>query len=83
MDFNKKVSLKCGVCGNSNFDYDDTIYNSIDDADQIKCSACSKMYTKKEIIDANSTLITNTSEEMVSEIFEKNLKGLGFKIEIK
>lgn len=83
MAINNKVSLKCGVCGNANFDYDTTLYNSIDDADLIKCSVCSKTYTKKEIIEANSILISNTSEEMVREVFEKNLKGLGFKIEIK
>ena len=83
MDFSKKISLKCEVCGNDNFDYDTTLYNSVDDADQIKCSVCSKTYTKKEIIDAKSTLISKTSEKMVREVFEKNLKGLGFKIEIK
>lgn len=74
------ISLKCGVCGNTNFEYDNTIYPRIEDAKVIKCTVCNKVYTREEIIDANSTLINNTSEELVQEVLKKELKKMGFKL---
>ena len=80
MDQYKSISLKCGVCGNIGFEYDNAIFSSIEEADQVKCSVCNKIYTQEELREVNSTLINNTTEEMAKELLAKELKKLGFKI---
>ncbi len=80
MDLNRNITLKCGVCGNTNFEYDDESYSSIEEAEQVKCSVCNKIYTQEELKEANTTLINNTAEELAKEVLEKELKKLGFKI---
>lgn len=78
MDSSKNITLKCGVCGNANFHYDDKLYKSIDEAKQLKCTVCNKIYTPEELEEANSTLIDNAIEELANETLEKELKKLGF-----
>lgn len=79
MEISKNISLKCGVCGNTNFEYDETLYDSIDNADKLKCKVCNKIYTPEELREANSSYINDTIEEVGKEIVEKTLKKLGFK----
>lgn len=83
MDLKRNISLKCGVCGNASFEYDDVLYNSIDEAEQVKCTVCNKIYTKEELMEINSTLINNTAEELANEVLKKELKKLGIKFKIK
>lgn len=83
MDITSKISLKCGVCGNTNFEYDDALYNSIEEAEQVKCTVCNKVYTTEELKEVNSTLINNTSEELAKEVLEKEMKKLGIKLKMK
>lgn len=80
MEESRNISLKCGVCGNTNFEFDDMIYITIEEAKVIKCTICNKVYTREEIIDVNSTLIYNTSEELAQEVLKKELKRMGFKL---
>lgn len=79
MGLNKNISLKCGICGNTNFEYDESRYNSMEDAKQIKCSVCNKIYTQEELIVANTTGLDNTVEDLAKEALEKELKKLRFK----
>lgn len=79
MNQNEKIALKCGVCGNTNFEYNDVIYKSIEEAEQVKCSVCNKMYVQDELKAANSSLINNTAKELAKDAIEKELKKLGFK----
>ena len=83
MGLNTNITLKCGVCGNTTFEYDDTLYNSVEEAERFKCSICNKIYTQEELKEVNSTLINNTAEEFAKEVLEKELKKLGFKLTSK
>lgn len=83
MDLNRNITLKCGVCGNTNFEYDDVIYSSIEEAEQVKCLVCNKIYTQEELKEVNTTLINNTAEELVKEVLKKEFKKLGFKVKGK
>ena len=69
MDISRNIQLKCGVCGNTNFEYDDT--NSIEEVEQVKCTVCNKIYTPEELKELNSTLINNTAKEMAKEVLKK------------
>ncbi len=80
MDIIRNVTLKCGVCGNENFEYDDELFNSIEEADEVKCTVCNKIYTGEELLEANSALIENTTEELADEAIKKALKKAGFKV---
>lgn len=79
MDKHKSIKLKCGVCGSTEFEYDDLIFSSIEDADQLKCSVCNKIYKQDELLEANSKHINNTVGDMGKEMLEKELKRLGLK----
>lgn len=83
METTKKVSMKCGVCGNTNFEYDDALYKSIEDAEEVKCTVCNKVYTISELKEVNTTLINNAAKELGKEMLEKELKKSGFKFEVK
>lgn len=74
MGKSKEIALKCGVCGNLNFEYDEELYESIEEADLLKCTVCNKTYTPEGLREVNSILINNEAEELVKE----ELKRLGF-----
>lgn len=80
MDIIKNISLKCGVCGSEKFDYDEDVFNSIEEADKVKCTVCNKVYTQDELKEINTVLIENTAEELAEEVLRKELKKLGFKV---
>ncbi|HRX09144.1 MAG TPA: hypothetical protein P5559_08275 [Candidatus Limiplasma sp.] len=79
MDTKRNITLKCGVCGNENFTFDEKRYNSINEADEVRCSVCNKVYTGDELQAVNSALIENSIEELADEVIEKALKKSGFK----
>jgi len=80
MDQYRSIVLKCGVCGNTAFEYDNEIFTSIEEANQVKCAVCNKLYTQEELREVNSTLIINTTEEMAEEMLTRELKKLRFNI---
>lgn len=80
MDQRRNITLKCGVCGNTSFEYDDAIYNSIEVADQVKCLVCNRIYMQEELKNVNTTLINGTVAELAKEVLANELKKLGFKI---
>lgn len=83
MDATRTVTLKCGVCGSTDFLYDDALYNSIDEAEQVKCIVCNKVYNLKELKDVNFTLIDNTVRGFAKEVLVKELKKAGLKVNMK
>lgn len=76
----RNVTMKCEVCGNENFEYDDEKFDSIGDAEIIKCTLCNKVYSKEEIIEANSANIESVAEEIAEELLAKELKKMSFKL---
>lgn len=75
MEENRNVPLKCSVCGNTNFEYDD-VYGSIKEADLVRCSVCFKTYTKDELIQENMNLINNAAQDLAKELIEKEIKKI-------
>lgn len=79
MEETRNISLKCGVCGSTSFEYDDTLYKTIEDAKVIECTACNKAYSREELIDVNSILINNATEELAEEVLKREFKKMGLK----
>jgi hypothetical protein len=79
MGTSKNVTLKCGVCGNERFEYDDK-WDSIMDADEVKCTQCNKVYTSEELMDVNDQLLKNEAKEIALAELKKAFKGSGFKV---
>ena len=73
MDEIRNIQLKCGICGNSRFEYDDTLYSSVESAEALTCTVCKKEYTQKEIEEANTTLIINSIEDLAKNTLKKEL----------
>jgi hypothetical protein len=80
MSTSKNVTLKCGVCGNERFEYDDNNWDSIMDADEVECTRCNKVYTPDELKDVNNQLIENEAKEIALAELKKAFKGSGIKI---
>ena len=76
----KRISLKCSVCGNINFEYDDEKYSSIEEASELKCTVCNKVYTQEELINVNQNFIEREAKELADDAVKKLLKKSGFKI---
>ncbi len=81
-DFEKNIVLFCPVCGNDQFaslDVDDNANELINADDNIRfeCSDCKAIYTKAELIEANSENIElniKDAEEEIIKSVEKQLK---------
>lgn len=79
-DLGRKVKLLCPLCGNDMFasldeDFEDLLHAS-DDV-RLRCSDCGSEYTKRELIDSNSEIISNTIDELKQDAvreLEKELK---------
>lgn len=80
MEEHRNITLKCAVCGNENFEYDEVKFESIDVADEMKCTLCNKVYLREELVDVNSILIENAGKEVAEELLKKELKKMGFKL---
>lgn len=79
-NYDRNVSLLCGVCGNDHFEILDAEYedmNEVPDGTRYKCSDCGRIVTKSELLEENEEVINANIEdiqrEVVSEI-EKELK---------
>lgn len=75
----KNISLLCPVCGNKMFeDLNENIDDlSDDECFKYKCANCNRIFTKKELLDANQLLIDATVEEIENDAIkqiEKELK---------
>lgn len=75
----KNVELLCPLCGNKMFE---NLNENIDDLSndenlKYRCANCNRIFTKKELLDANQLLIDAAVEEMGNDIvkqIEKELK---------
>lgn len=78
-DLNKKVTLYCDRCGNDQFYFDDINNSDIelmsDDA-ILKCSDCGKIFTKIELIELNTEVITANVEDMKEEMTQEIKKEI-------
>lgn len=81
-DMEKRISMKCNVCGNDQFS---TVDESIEDMmtapdeTEVKCSDCGRVTTKEQLIEENSHIIDANIEDFKDEIvkqFEKDLKKM-------
>lgn len=72
--------MKCNVCGNEDFEYDDEKYRNIEESETLKCILCNKVYSREELIMANTLNINNAAEEVAKDLLEKALKKNGFKL---
>ena len=75
----KSIDLLCPVCGNEMFEsLNEGIENlSNDESFKYRCANCNRIFTKKELLDANQLLIDETIEEMKDDVIkqiEKELK---------
>ena len=80
MEIERKVTLRCPVCGNDQFeslnvDHDDLI-NAPETA-KLRCSVCGKTHTKEDLIAANGEALDIAKDEIVADVmkdFEKQWK---------
>ena len=80
MKEHKNIIMKCNVCGNEDFEYDDEKYRNIEESESLKCTLCNKVYSREELIMANTLNINNAVEEVAKDLLEKTLKKNGFKL---
>lgn len=76
----KNIIMKCNVCGNEDFEYDNEKYRNIEEAESLKCILCNKVYSREELIMANTLNINNAAEEVAKDLLEKAFKKNGFKL---
>ena len=79
-DIERKVTMRCPVCGNDQFESldlerADLLYAS--ETAKLRCSDCSAVYTKDELLAENGEAIESAADEIAAEAmkyFEKELK---------
>ena len=73
-DMEKRINMKCSVCGNDQFS---TVDESIDDMlnapdeTEVKCSDCGRITTKEQLIEENSHVIEANLEDFKDEIVKQ------------
>lgn len=70
-DYTRNVSLRCPVCGNDQFESLDVEHDDLSDAPdtaRLRCSDCSKIHTKEELIEANGEALDIAQEEMIADV---------------
>ena len=78
-DYNRKVKLICPLCGNDDFC---SVGEEVEDllnapgTTKMQCANCKSIYTKDEIIEANSLIIENAEDEMVEEVMKDLINDL-------
>lgn len=75
----RNIALLCPVCGNKMFEdlNEGNEDLSNDESFKYRCANCNRIFTKKELLDANQLLIDETIEEMKDDVIkqiEKELK---------
>ncbi|ATZ93961.1 ECs_2282 family putative zinc-binding protein [Dickeya fangzhongdai] len=63
--YNRKITLLCPVCGNSEMEY-------VEESEIVKCVGCGKVFTNDELIQENGVSI----DVYVDEIKEKLTKDI-------
>lgn len=79
-DIERKVAMRCPVCGNDQFEsldveHVDLLYAS--GTAKLRCSDCSAVYTKDELLAENGEAIEIAADEIAAEAMkdlEKELK---------
>lgn len=77
-DLRISIRMKCSVCGNDQFLFDEKI-EDLPDETEVQCSDCGRMFSKGELIEENSEIINASIEDFGDEIMiqlEKDLKNI-------
>ncbi len=80
-EIQKRVSMKCSVCGNDQFScVDEKIdLQDADDKTEVKCSDCGRITTKEQLMEDNRYIIDANIEDIKDEAIkqlEKELKKM-------
>lgn len=79
-DIERKVAMRCPVCGNDQFESHDVDHTELLYASgtaKLRCSDCSAVYTKDELLVENCEAIEIAVDDIAAEAmkdFEKELK---------
>lgn len=79
-DLERKVAMRCSVCGNDQFESLDVEHDDLLNAPgtaRLRCSDCGAVHTKDDLIAENGEAIEIAVDEIASESikdFEKELK---------
>lgn len=78
----RKITMYCPTCGNDQFSCIDENIDDLSDAPDdvtLKCSDCSSIFTKGELIESNQDIINANIEDIKQEAIkelEKKLKKM-------
>ena len=79
-NLDRKVTLLCPLCGNDQFESLDEEFEDLLHASEearVRCSDCSSVYTKHELVESNAAIIDNAVDELAEDAVkevEKDLK---------
>lgn len=79
-DIETSIPMRCPVCGNDQFESLDVEHDDLLNAPgtaKLRCSDCSTVYTKDELIAENGEAIEIAVDELTADVvkdFEKELK---------
>ncbi len=75
-DAKRDVKMLCPLCGNDQFSRVDHDHEDMIDATDtilFRCSDCGSIYTKGELIEANTEALENAKQELIDDVL-KDLK---------
>ena len=78
-DMEKRVPMKCGVCGNDQFSLvDETIEDLLNAPDEtlVKCSDCGRVISKGQLLEENQHIISAALEDLTEEAMDQVRKRL-------
>lgn len=72
-DIERKVTLRCPVCGNDQFESLDVDHDDLINAPgtaKLRCSDCGAIHTKDELIAGNGEALDIATEEIVADVMK-------------
>jgi len=76
-EFSETIKVKCETCGGTIFEFDDTKYSSLAEAEEVKCIKCNREYTGDEL----SKVCRKQADYVVEEISDELMKNAVKKID--
>ena len=66
-DLSRQVTLFCPTCGNDQFSYEETSDGLYADDHVFACANCGRRFTKRELVERNSDVISANVDEITEE----------------